>query len=203
MVLAHKNNPRGRFRAERGTALVELAIVMPLLLVLILGMIDFGKAMHEWIDTTQLASAGARMAAVDYCPDASVANCGWTDATKSPNGQVCPVSPYSREGCIAWYVAGQADIRELHPPGRTATATSPAPAQNAAQVCVIYPNGATTKVGDPVRVEVKLVYHWLKYLTNQVSLGSTQILGKATMRLEGLPASTSTACYPTTGGAGT
>ena len=34
----------------RGTALAELALVLPLLLVLIMGMLDFGKAFNEWID---------------------------------------------------------------------------------------------------------------------------------------------------------
>src|SRR5437867_1360914 len=50
----------------RGTALAELALVLPLLLVLIMGMLDFGKAFNEWIDETHLANEGARLAAVGY-----------------------------------------------------------------------------------------------------------------------------------------
>ena len=59
---------RGRIREERGTALVELALVLPLLLVILLGMLDFGKAFNEWMSQTHLASEGARLAAVNYCP---------------------------------------------------------------------------------------------------------------------------------------
>jgi hypothetical protein len=62
---------RGRIREERGTALVELALVLPLLLIVLLGMLDFGKAFNEWISQTHLASEGARLAAVNYCPSPS------------------------------------------------------------------------------------------------------------------------------------
>ena len=54
---------------ESGQALPEFALVLPLLLVLLLGMLDFGKAFNYWIDTTQIASEGARFAAVNRKPD--------------------------------------------------------------------------------------------------------------------------------------
>ena len=53
---------------ERGVALVEFALVAPILLVILLGILDFGKAFNYWIDQTQLASAGARWAVVDAAP---------------------------------------------------------------------------------------------------------------------------------------
>ena len=54
-----------RIRDESGTALVEFAFVLPLLLVLILGIADFGRAFHYWIDSTHLANVTARYAAVN------------------------------------------------------------------------------------------------------------------------------------------
>ena len=48
--------------------MVEFALVAPLLFVLLFGMIDFGKAFHTWIDETQLAAEGARLAAVNFSP---------------------------------------------------------------------------------------------------------------------------------------
>jgi Flp pilus assembly protein TadG len=57
-----------RCRDERGTSLTEFALVLPLLLVLILGMIDFGKAINYWLDETHLANEGARLAVVDSWP---------------------------------------------------------------------------------------------------------------------------------------
>jgi Flp pilus assembly protein TadG len=55
---------------ERGAALVEFALVLPLLLLLLFGMLDFGKAFNYWIDETHLANEGARWAVVDKNPGA-------------------------------------------------------------------------------------------------------------------------------------
>ena len=57
-------------RDERGAALVEFALVLPLLLMLLLGMLEFGKAYNYWIDTTHLANQGARWAVVNRNPGA-------------------------------------------------------------------------------------------------------------------------------------
>jgi len=82
---------------EEGAALVEFALVLPLLLVLLLGMLDFGKAFNYWIDQTHLANEGARWAAVD----------------KNPGG-----------GSLQQYVRGQANTSELRD-GGTASVPSP------------------------------------------------------------------------------
>jgi Flp pilus assembly protein TadG len=55
-------------RDERGTVLVEFAFVLPLLLVLVLGMMDFGQAFNYWVDETHLSNEAARYAAVDRPP---------------------------------------------------------------------------------------------------------------------------------------
>ena len=48
--------------------MVEFALVLPLLLVLVFGMLEFGKAFNYWIDTTHLANEGARWAVVNQNP---------------------------------------------------------------------------------------------------------------------------------------
>ena len=61
----------GRLRRdEGGVALVEFALVLPLLLVLLFGMLDFGRAFNYWIDSTHLANEGARWAVVNKNPGA-------------------------------------------------------------------------------------------------------------------------------------
>src|SRR4051812_18664552 len=60
-----------RVRNESGTALVEFAFVLPLLLVLVLGIADFGRAFNYWIDSTHLANVTARYAAVNKNPGAA------------------------------------------------------------------------------------------------------------------------------------
>jgi Flp pilus assembly protein TadG len=192
MLKTHNMVRQGRAREERGTALAELAIVMPLLLLLLFGMLDSGKAFNDWISQTHLASEGARLAAVNYCPAPS------SDAS---GNLVCDWSSISCSNanpnvCLAQYIDNQA-MGELKN-GRLAN--SYAPGQNQAQVCISYPNGSTTQVGDPVHVTLQVRYHWLKYLTRRVSLGTTPLTGSATMRLESKPYSgvsyTQAACYP-------
>ncbi len=170
-------------RDTRGTALVELALVLPLLLVLLFGMLDFGKAFNEWIDETHLANEGARLAAVGY----AVAGC------TNPNPNVC----------LTQYIHGSANLPEL----RSGRAGDPyAGAQSPAQVCISYPTNPATssfgQVGDPVQVTVQVTYHWLNYLISWINIGATPIRGKATMRLERRAAPEATSapgtktCYP-------
>jgi Flp pilus assembly protein TadG len=58
-------------RDESGAALVEFALVLPLVLVLLLGLMDFGRAFNHWIDSTHLANVAARYAAVNRNPGAA------------------------------------------------------------------------------------------------------------------------------------
>jgi Flp pilus assembly protein TadG len=64
---------RGRLRAfrreQKGTAVVEFALVAPLLFLLLFGILDFGRALNYYNQETQLAGLGARAAAVDRNPD--------------------------------------------------------------------------------------------------------------------------------------
>jgi len=48
--------------------MVELAIALPVLLVVLLGIVEFGRALVYWNDTTQIASIGARWAIVNEWP---------------------------------------------------------------------------------------------------------------------------------------
>jgi Flp pilus assembly protein TadG len=53
---------------QHGAAVVEMVLVLPLLLVLLLGMLDFGRVYNYWIDETHLANEAARYAVVDKNP---------------------------------------------------------------------------------------------------------------------------------------
>ena len=55
-------------RREDGQATVEFAIVIPLLLLLVVGIFEFGKAFNYWIDLNHLSNEGARWASVDKVP---------------------------------------------------------------------------------------------------------------------------------------
>jgi Flp pilus assembly protein TadG len=54
----------GRIARDRGAAAVEFALVLPLLLLIVFGIIDFGRALNAQITLTQAAREGARLAAL-------------------------------------------------------------------------------------------------------------------------------------------
>jgi Flp pilus assembly protein TadG len=53
-----------RLRGEDGQTAVEFALVAPLLIALLLGIIQFGVAFHNYVTLTDAARAGARKAIV-------------------------------------------------------------------------------------------------------------------------------------------
>lgn len=54
---------------ERGAAAVEMAIVLPLLLFILIGIMEFGRAFNVQVSLTQAAREGARHAAIHYNDD--------------------------------------------------------------------------------------------------------------------------------------
>ncbi len=149
-------------RDERGVALIEFALVLPLVLLLLLGMIDVGKAVNYWNDETHLANEAARAAAVNNSPDPNWAANKNTTAYK-----------------INTAIINQADSNELKNGG---TSSIPSPVS----ICIYFPNG-THNVGDPLKVVVKARYNWLAYLVGRGLLPSSQLTATSTMRIEQQP----------------
>jgi Flp pilus assembly protein TadG len=55
-------------RGRSGAAAVEFAVVLPVLLLFVFGILDFGRALNYDNDATHLANEGARFAAVNTNP---------------------------------------------------------------------------------------------------------------------------------------
>ena len=56
---------------ERGAVAVEMAMILPLLLLIVIGTIEFGRVLNVQVSLTQAAREGARHAAINY-DDASL-----------------------------------------------------------------------------------------------------------------------------------
>ncbi len=61
---------KARIREERGSNLIEVALLIPLLFSLLIGVVDFGRAYHTYITMINAAREGARYA-VDQPDDVS------------------------------------------------------------------------------------------------------------------------------------
>lgn len=62
---------RRLIRSERGQAIVETALVMPVLLLLLFGILDAGRVFYAWIIVTNGAREGARVGAT-HRPQAEI-----------------------------------------------------------------------------------------------------------------------------------
>jgi len=60
---------RARRRREGGQALVEFALIVPVFLILVLSIVDFGWALRSWITVTNSAREAARVGAVGAACD--------------------------------------------------------------------------------------------------------------------------------------
>ncbi|MBA3888337.1 MAG: pilus assembly protein [Acidobacteria bacterium] len=63
---------RKRIRNERGAALLEAAITIPLILAISVGIFEFGRAFQTWQVLTNAAREGARIAVLADTSDAQV-----------------------------------------------------------------------------------------------------------------------------------
>jgi Flp pilus assembly protein TadG len=71
-------------RSENGQAVAELALVLPLLLLILLAILDFGQALNTKNTANHLANLGARFAAVGTIPSGS-SICDYVTSTAAPS----------------------------------------------------------------------------------------------------------------------
>ena len=78
-VSGNKTQSDKRGWRERGQALLEFALVVPIFLVLTFGIVDFGWALKSWITVTNAAREGARFGAVGWADGSYPTDCNATD----------------------------------------------------------------------------------------------------------------------------
>jgi Flp pilus assembly protein TadG len=61
-----------RYRNERGAALIETAITLPILMLICVGIFEFGRAYQTWQVLTNASREGARVACLEGPTDADV-----------------------------------------------------------------------------------------------------------------------------------
>jgi Flp pilus assembly protein TadG len=154
---------------EDGQAVVELALAIPVLLVVVLGIADFGRAVNYWNNDTHMANLAARYAAVGALPT--------TEQDKTCGGKTT----------VTAYVECEAGIDSAELKNGSGESTGAKPIK----VCVSIPE---EKTGGQVTVRVTTRYNWLplpKVLGGQYpKFAESELTGSATMRIEQVTAST-------------
>ena len=153
---------RRRGMDQRGAALIEFVLVLPLVLLILFGMIDFGKAFSYWNDETHLANEAARYAVVNKNPlGGSSLETGIKDEAASGelkngcSGCSIPTPGIAVSFCFVNHAPGNPD-----------------------------PNAPDTSVGAPLRATVTTTYRWLAYLVGQGLPLSSGLGATSTMRVE-------------------
>ena len=107
--------------------MTEFALIAPVFLLIVVGLLLFGRVFFYWIEANHLASETARWAVVDRNPyDSACPGGPWTQA------------PNCRSLQVGARFGGQTDEFE-----------------NGTRVCIDFPEGSPVELGDPVRVKVE------------------------------------------------
>jgi Flp pilus assembly protein TadG len=102
-----------RLRGERGTAVVEFALIAPILFLLIFGIVDFGRALDYYNQLTQLAGQGARAAAVNRNPDGTALSTSNQHSIQQQLATTYTTQPELKKGvvvCITHVPSGPGDF---------------------------------------------------------------------------------------------
>lgn len=108
---------------EDGAVLVEFALVLPLLVLLLFGFLQFGIAMNAKIDSTHLTAEGARYIAVNQNPGASESPAtslqnyirGRADTNELKLATVCVEYPVNPETSTSGQVGDPVRVTMAHP----------------------------------------------------------------------------------------
>ena len=89
-LLSKQPRSRGRrLRSRRGQSLVELSLILPVLLILALGIVDYGRVYFEYVSVTNAARTGAAFASTnaDTAVDTDgIRTAALNDLDSLPNG---------------------------------------------------------------------------------------------------------------------
>lgn len=159
----------GRRERERGQALVEFALIVPLFLMIVVGVIQFGVALNFWLDMQRIANQGARWAVVNAYP-----GCDRT----APLTPACPADdtatyPSKLQEVLADERIAKGEIIDPYICFETTTGS---------------PVGTPT-VGDPVTVRMSRNFNFLSIVTFFLPGNglNVNLHASATMRLEQEP----------------
>lgn len=145
----HRQRPgRDRVRGERGAVLVEFALIAPILLVLLFGIVDFGIAMSNQVALRQGVREGARQGVVaEY---GTTSSCGATITGGSENMRrlVCLTKDRTDLTASDVSVAVRFATTSAAPPPTTGTGTPPV--GSALVVCGVVPLDSLSGMYDPI-----------------------------------------------------
>jgi Flp pilus assembly protein TadG len=103
---------RTNIRSERGQTMTEFAIVLPLLVVLVFAIVQFGITFNNYVTITDAARAGARVGAVSRQSSDPTGAC--TTAVKNAAANLDP-SKLSVSCSSSWSIGSDVQVDVTYP----------------------------------------------------------------------------------------
>ena len=108
--------PTRRWSSERGAELIEMVVVLPLLLLVMFGIVDFGFMFQRYVVLTNAAMEGARVGVLPgYLPaDAQARAISYANAggVPGPVNAIASVVPFADPGGGTWWAV---EVTVTHP----------------------------------------------------------------------------------------
>jgi hypothetical protein len=158
---------------EEGQALVEFALIAPVVLIIVTGILSFGVGLNYWLDMNKAANQGARQAVVNHWPP----YCLRTDTSCTNSTSATPCTTVLTAGSRARLQ----DVVRCQAHGNPSTT-----------ICYPGKTQATATIGDPVRVRLAAGFDFMFMKRFSITMHAT-----AAMRLEQVPSKISDASGPT------
>ena len=133
---------------QRGQSLVEFALILPVFIILVFGIIDFGMGLRAYITVTQATREGARYAAVG-----------------NPAGTFTSGGSGDCNGTMSTSTVG-----------KVCSTMNGMNLSNVQSVSVTYPQG--NEPGKPVRVRAQYQYHYITPVKAVVNFFSGGAMGE-------------------------
>lgn len=185
---------RGTARDTRGTEIAEMAVVLPLLFMIVMGIFWFGQAFRIYGTLTQATRAGARAAVAPVC-----ATCGAAASTPTQNAVAAVTSALAAsklstaqlQPLASWTPPALCPCGSASSACGTPVACDPAATINACvqpNVQLSYPTPTTGPAGmGTCGTSVSMRYKYpfsFKIPYTGLDLGNIQLPGQAQMRTE-------------------
>ena len=181
-----------RVRGQRAQSIVEFSLVAPVLLLVLFGVLDFGRAMYYYVTLQQAANEGVRVAirASNYTDGGGTLHALPTNADVEAAVQQRAPNTYLANPCVNGPVdtsqvppANQGWIYVTDPTGSSTTVNAPGgqPGGGAYGAC----NGASPALGHvPLRVTLRFNFVPLTPLISQLTTNQIVLTAYAIYRTE-------------------
>ena len=100
-------------RSDSGATMIEIAIIIQLLFVVVLGFVDFGFALFQWNLASKAVQMGARLAAVSDPVDSTLSSYTGLGGGNAPGDPIVPFATRTCDGATSLCSNGTFDLNNF------------------------------------------------------------------------------------------